>query len=228
MAGDEQAGRDGVLVALEGIDGAGTTTQARLLVGALEARGVAAHLTREPSDGPVGRLLREILAGRHAPTDATTHALLFAADRADHIQREVEPALAAGQLVVSDRWFHSSLAYQGAGEERAWIAELNCRARPPDLTIFLRVAPEVAAERRAASRAAEELFDALAMQRRVARGYDEVMAELGTSQRIEILDGEQPVDRIAAACLALVLSLSPSSPSPSRSPVGAPPGEERR
>lgn len=199
--------RAGLLVALEGIDGAGTTTQARRLAAALEERGVATHLTREPSDGPVGRLLREILAGKHASTDATTLSLLFAADRADHVQREVAPALAAGRVVVSDRWVHSSLAYQGAGEERAWIAELNKRARRPDLTLFLRVAPEVAADRRAASRDAEELFDALAMQRRVARGYDEVMAELGATDRIEILDGEEAVDRVAERCLALTLAL---------------------
>ena len=199
--------RAGLLVALEGIDGAGTTTQARRLAAALEERGVATHLTREPSDGPVGRLLREILAGRHAPTDATTLSLLFAADRADHVQREVAPALTAGAVVVSDRWVHSSLAYQGAGEERAWIAELNKRARRPDLTLFLRVAPEVAADRRAASRDVEELFDALAIQRGVARGYDEVMAELGATDRIEILDGEEGVDRVAERCLELTLAL---------------------
>jgi dTMP kinase len=195
-----------MLIVLEGIDGAGTTTQARLLAGALEERGSVAHLTREPSDGPVGRLLREILAGRHQPTDATTQALLFAADRADHIQREVEPALAAGRVVISDRWYHSSLAYQGAGEERAWIAELNRRARRPDLTIFLRVAPEVAAARRNAAHRTDELFDAPAMQRRVASGYLEVMAELAAIERIEIVDGEQPVDRVAETCLALALA----------------------
>jgi dTMP kinase len=195
------------LVVIEGIDGAGTTTQARMLVDALASRGVAAHLTREPSDGPVGRLLREILAGRHAPTDATTHALLFAADRADHIQREVDPALAAGTVVVSDRWYHSSLAYQGADEERAWVAELNRRARAPSLTLFLEVRPEVAAERRSRSGRPDELFDALALQRRVAAGYREVMAELGSRERIAVLDGERPVDAVAADCLARVLAL---------------------
>jgi dTMP kinase len=198
---------DGVLIVLEGIDGAGTTTQAGLLVRALAERGVAAHATREPSDGPVGRLLREILAGCHSPIDATTLSLLFAADRADHIQREVVRALAAGRVVVSDRWYHSSLAYQGAGEERAWIAELNRRARRPDLTLFLEVAPDVAARRRAASKRSDELFDADAMQRKVAVGYREVMKDLAASERIEIVDGEQPIERVAAACLALALSV---------------------
>ncbi|HWM84784.1 MAG TPA: dTMP kinase [Kofleriaceae bacterium] len=200
------SGGGGILIALEGIDGAGTTTQARLLCDKLGGRGVATHLTREPSIGPVGRLLREILAGEHAPTDATTLALLFAADRADHVQREVEPALAAGRVVVSDRWYHSSLAYQGAAEDRAWITELNRRARRPDLTIFLRVAPEVAARRRAVEHRPDELFDDLATQRRVALGYDEVMAELAAAERIETVDGEQPVERVADACLALALA----------------------
>jgi dTMP kinase len=205
MAGRTRSG-GGALIVLEGIDGAGTTTQSALLTAALDRHGIAAHRTREPSDGPVGRLLRQILAGEHAPTDATTLSLLFAADRADHIQREVEPALAAGRAVVSDRWYHSSLAYQGAGEERAWIAELNRRARRPDLTIFLRVAPEVAAGRRHASGRPDELFDALALQRRIASGYEEIMKELAGSERIATVDGEQPVDQVADACLALALT----------------------
>src|SRR5215510_4380033 len=117
----------GRLIVLEGIDGAGTTTQAGKLVEALRREGRDAHLTREPSDGPIGRLLREILSGKHAPVDATTMALLFAADRADHLQREVEPALKRGAVVVSDRWYHSSLAYQGSEEDREWILTVNGR-----------------------------------------------------------------------------------------------------
>jgi dTMP kinase len=192
-----------MLIVLEGIDGAGTTTQARRLTAALVAEGRDAHLTREPSDGPVGRLLREMLAGRHAPVDATTMALLFAADRADHIQREVAPALARGAVVVSDRWYHSSLAYQGAGEERAWIGVLNARARRPDLTILLDVDPAVAAARRAAAGRPDELYDAIEMQRRVASGYREVAAELAGRERIVILDGGRAVDALAAEVLRL-------------------------
>lgn len=189
------------LVVLEGIDGAGTTTQARRLAERLGARG---HLTREPSDGPVGRLLREMLAGKHAPVDATTMALLFAADRADHIQREVDPALARGLVVVSDRWYHSSLAYQGADEDRRWIEVLNARARKPDLTILLDVDPDVAAARRAADGRPVELFDALEMQRRVARGYREVCEKLRATERIVILDGARPVDDLTAEIWELV------------------------
>jgi len=200
------------LIVLEGLDGAGTTTQARRLVDDLRARGRAAHLTREPSDGPVGRLLREMLVGQHAiageKITQDTFSLLFAADRMDHLQREVEPALAAGAIVVSDRWYHSSLAYQGTGAERAWIRELNRRARRPELTILLRVRPEVAAERRVAAGRAQELFEDLAMQRKVAAGYDAVVDELrAAGERIEVLDGEQSLDAVAAQVAALVAPL---------------------
>ena len=138
-----------MLVVLEGIDGAGTTTQTRRLAAALTADGRSVHRTREPSDGPIGLLLRRMLAGEHAPVGHETMALLFAADRADHLQREVEPALARGSLVISDRWYHSSLAYQGSDADRAWIRTLNERMRRPDLTLFLRCDAEVAARRRA-------------------------------------------------------------------------------
>jgi dTMP kinase len=192
------------LIVLEGIDGAGTTTQAARLVESLRAAGREAHLTREPSDGPVGRLLREMLAGRHAPVDATTMSLLFAADRADHLQREVEPALARGAIVVSDRWYHSSLAYQGADEDRHWIEVLNQRARRPDLTILLEVAPEIAAARRKADARQDELYDALDMQKRVARGYREVAERLASRETIVTIDGNRPLDEVTADVRRLV------------------------
>ncbi len=203
MSGPRAAGR-GLLIAVEGIDGAGTTTQSRRLVDALAAAGIRAHWTREPSDGPVGLLLRRILAGEHAPVDATTLSLLFAADRADHCQREVGPALAAGTVVVSDRWYHSSLAYQGTGEQRAWIRELNRRALVPDLTLFLEVSAEAAAARRAADARSEEIFDALPMQQRIAAGYREVIAELRAHEIIQVVDGERSADAVAAQVWQLV------------------------
>ena len=197
----------GRLIVIEGLDGAGTTTQARRLVAHLGQD--RAHLTREPSDGPIGKLICEMLAGGHAIPGASlsqgTFGLLFAADRLDHMQREVEPALAAGKLVVSDRWYHSSLAYQGTGADRDWITQLNSRARRPELTIFLQVRPEVAAARRAAARRTEELFEAIEMQRAVDAGYKATLSELGAAgERIETIDGELPEDQVFALILALV------------------------
>ncbi len=216
------------LVVLEGLDGAGTTTQARLAVAYLGDRNCPAHLTREPSDNPIGLLLREFLAGRHAicrgddPTpvelDPATLALLFTADRMDHLQREVEPELTAGRVVVSDRWYHSSLAYQsGAGVDLDWIAACNSRARRPDLTIFLRIDPEVAAARRAAAGRSRELFDDLETQRRVNEGYGRAIKLVMTrGERVEVLDGKLPVHEVAAQVAALIddlVGLTPATTS---------------
>ena len=197
------------LIVLEGLDGAGTTTQARRLVEQLRALGRKAHLTREPSDGPIGRLIRELLTGQHAIPGAairqSTFGLLFAADRLDHLQREVEPQLAAGAMVVSDRWYHSSLAYQGTGADRDWITQLNARARPPDLTIFLQVRPEVAAQRRVAAGRVQELFDDLQMQQDVEAGYRATIAELtAQGERIEVIDGELPPDAVFQEIMRLI------------------------
>jgi dTMP kinase len=197
------------LIVLEGLDGSGTTTQVKRLVSHLTANGTQAHATREPSDGPVGRLLREMLTGGHgipgAKLSQNTFGLLFAADRLDHLQREIEPQLEAGATVVSDRYYHSSLAYQGTGADRDWIATLNARARRPDLTIFLRVSPDVAAARRAAAGRTQELFEDIRMQREVDAGYRAAIAELvAAGERIEIIDGEKTEDEVFANILALV------------------------
>lgn len=203
-----------LFIVIEGIDGAGTTTQSQRLADALETRGIQTHRTREPSDGPIGKLLRQILAGEHAPTDATTLGLLFAADRADHLQREIAPARAAGKLVISDRYYHSSLAYQGSEEERSWIATLNERADVPDCTFFLEVDPKVAAKRRSDDDRDEELFDKLETQMRVAEGYRQVIEERGSTERIERIDGHRSLDEIHEILVERTLALL-SNPDPS-------------
>jgi dTMP kinase len=200
------------LIVLEGLDGAGTTSQAKRLAEALRNRGVANLVTRQPSDGPVGTLLRQMLTGQHMMANGQAPSqdmfgLLFAADRMDHIEREVEPALAAGRVVISDRWYHSSFAYQAGADDRAWLAVLNQKARVPDLTIFLRVAPEVAAHRRMLAGRVQELFEDVPMQRRVAAGYDQVNAQLSDTERIEILDGEQTIEQVWQAIWALAEQL---------------------
>ncbi len=195
---------------IEGLDGAGTTTQVRRLVEHLNARGQRAHPTREPSDGPVGKLIREMLTGGHAIPDQalsqSTFGLLFAADRLDHLQREIEPKLAAGTWVVSDRYYHSSLAYQGTGADRDWIALLNARARKPDITVFLKVRPEVAAERRVAAGRTQELFEDLQMQRDVDAGYRATIDELtAQGERIITIDGEQSEDDVFVEIVRAVM-----------------------
>jgi dTMP kinase len=179
----------------------------------LRSRGKLAHATREPSDGPIGMLIREMLRGGHAlPVDKlsqSTFGLLFAADRMDHLQREVEPQIAAGAIVVSDRWYHSSLAYQGTGADRDWIAQLNARARRPDLTVFLKVRPEIAAARRVAAGRVAELFEDMKMQEDVDAGYKATLSELAAAgESIETLDGEASADDVFERVVAVTSRLT--------------------
>lgn len=198
--------RRGRFLVLEGLDGAGTTTQAAILAARLAARGRRVHLTSEPSAGPVGRLLRRALRGTVAgaggrPLDQRALALLFAADRVDHLVGEVEPRLASGVDVVSDRYALSSLAYQSAATgDLAWVEALNREAPAPDLTIFLEVRPGVALRRRYAASARREIFEVPAFQRRVAAAYRRALRRLrARGQRVALVDGEASREAVADA-----------------------------
>jgi dTMP kinase len=166
----------GLLIALEGIDGSGTTTQARLLRDWLTRSGREVHLTCEPSQGPIGTILRSILR-RELPRslDPAAVALLFAADRLDHVEHELRPRLAAGIHVVSDRYLASSLAYQSLDLELSWVREINSRAPAPDLTLYLRIDPALARARRGQRGEPEEIFDDHGLQLRISARYDELL-----------------------------------------------------
>ncbi len=196
----------GSLVALEGIDGSGITTQAKRLVDFLSSRGHRALLTSEPSGGDIGTLIRRRLAETtelSQPGTLRALSLLFAADRVDHFHRVVAPALASGVTVVSDRWYHSSLAYQRTGVERDWIMSLNRHTRTPDVTVLLEVSPEVGQQRRTAASRAPELFHDLQIQRDVVAGYRVTIAELrAEGERIEVVDGERSPDVVFSAVLS--------------------------
>lgn len=198
----------GSIVAFEGIDGAGLTTQAKLLVAYLNDHGHRAMYTAEPSNGPVGQVIRQLLAAPSAlahPGAMRTLSLLFAADRIDHFHRVVAPALAANVTVVSDRWYHSSLAYQRTGVERDWIMELNRQLRTPDVTIVLDVSPEVGLERRSGAGRPTELFHDPATQKAVVAGYRATIAELrAAGERILVVDGEASIAGVSGAVLQAV------------------------
>ena len=198
----------GRFIVLEGIDGAGTTTQTERLVTHLRGRGRAAQATREPSGGPIGRLLRELLLGQHPLPDGagvggSTMALLFAADRLDHLAREVEPLLAAGTDVVSDRYLLSSLAYQAVESDRPWVASLARGVRRPDLTILVDLPIAVAAERRRRAGRPVERYDADSYLARVAENYRQLAGETGAS----VVDGAGSPDEVGQAIAALADAL---------------------
>ena len=199
----------GRFVVLEGIDGSGTTTQAARLAASLRAAGHAVVSTREPSDGPLGVVLRQALTRRLVGLSDQALALLFAADRLDHLASVVEPALAEGKVVVSDRYVLSSLAYQGMRLPLSWVETLNAAARPADLTLYLEVDPRTAARRRQGRGGAAELFDADEVQRAVARAYGRVVRKHARAQRVVRLDGRAAPDEVAREILSRVRTVLP-------------------
>jgi|SRR5688572_11617607 len=198
----------GRFIVLEGIDGSGTTTQARALTDALSRRGHSVLSTHEPSDGSVGRLARQRLAADGPPLDPHALALLFAADRLDHVAGEIEPALADGRIVVCDRYVASSWAYQSLACPIDWVRAINRHAPWPDLTLWLDL-PVADAQQRIATRrdaigTPQEIFDAKRLQERIAIAYAEVLGdpELGGVVRV---DATKPQDEVAATLVRLCI-----------------------
>jgi dTMP kinase len=185
-------------VAVEGIDGAGTTSQIEALRQRLVRQGYRIHVTAEPSAGAVGRLIREQLARVEAPPAPATLALLFAADRLDHLQSDIEPALARGEHVLSDRYVLSSLVYQGLNNPLPWVRTINQAARPPDLTVLFQIDPNLAAARRRGRGGAEEIYDLGDIQQRLAARYEE-LAEGLPEHGIVRLDATPGFDQVTDA-----------------------------
>ena len=144
-----------MFIVFEGIDGCGKSTQAKMLAEWLESRGFLVLLTVEPTKTKLGAYIREILAGKEA-VDPAAFALLFTADRYEHLATEILPALDDGKIVICERYYYSTIAYQAAqGVDRPWLFEMNKYATNPNLVIFIDVKPKVAVTRKTG----EEIFE---------------------------------------------------------------------
>jgi dTMP kinase len=132
-------------VVFEGIDGCGKGTQANLLMGRLKDLGKEAVITREPTKGAVGKLIRDHLSNPFL--DDKSLALLFAADRIEHVEKEVIPNLDRGAIVISDRYAYSSIAYQGQTLDPEWVASINDHALRPDAVVLIDLDPATARKR---------------------------------------------------------------------------------
>jgi dTMP kinase len=208
----------GAFIVLEGVDGAGTTTHAKVLTDGLAKLNMAVHGTAQPSKGPIGAMLRQVLTGRvvvpsdngpHAP-QWSTMALLFAADRMDHLEAEIEPQLRAGVTVVCDRYHHSSVAYQSTTSHAGadviqWIKETNRFARRPDLTIVLNVPPAVARERRRA-RGGKEIFDDDGLQSALC-GFYATLERHFPDERIVHVSSDASMQAVSEQILKLALEV---------------------
>ncbi len=139
----------GVFITLEGVDGAGKSTQARQIENAFAERGFSVLLTREPTNSLHGREIRRIASEGRGGLEPREEAELFIRDREEHCRDELLPALESGRIVICDRYYHANIAYQGAlGLDPAEIRRLNEGRFPkPDLTLYLRVDPQLSLER---------------------------------------------------------------------------------
>ena len=202
----------GRFFALEGIDGSGKSTQLPLLARRLEALGRPCVQTREPTGGPMGTLLRQVLTGQ-VDCDSRVVAPLFVADRLDHLLRKGDGLLAlveGGSDVLCDRYYFSSYAYQSVDLPLEWVIGAN---RPcadllrPDATLFLDVAPELALERIARGRDHTELFETRERLTRTREQYFRAFEAEKDRERILILPGDQPPEELSRAIWARVAPL---------------------
>jgi dTMP kinase len=197
--------------AMEGIDGSGGTTQTAKLVAWLEAHGASEVLTTcEPSPGPVGRFIRSALAQGNPESRLGDSVLpyLFAADRRDHLDREIIPVLQRGGVVVTDRYYLSSLAYQSLSVGLARVVALNDGFRRPDLTIFLDLDPEVSLARIEARGEPLERFEALDRLREVREAYTAAIVHCRTDgESVVRIDASGTADEVHARVVAEVSAL---------------------
>jgi dTMP kinase len=200
----------GALIAIEGIDGAGSTTQTELLMAWLGRAGIPAIFTSEPSKGPIGVTMRLHLGRQLDLGGPQAEALGFAADRMDHVASEVAPALEKGLTVVTDRYYLSSLAYQALSCDLGWLLEINRFAIRPDLTVFLSVPVDVGVARFSGRATRERFEDNRDELVRISAQYDAAIAELRRhDEEIHVIDGTRApgevhaeIVRLAAAVLA--------------------------
>jgi dTMP kinase len=197
----------GYFITLEGGEGAGKTTQSTLLAEALSARGVPVLRTREPGGSPGAEVLRDLLLGGSIDWSPRAETLLHFAARAEHVAKTIEPALAAGTWVICDRFFDSTMAYQGYGQgaDRDFIADqTRLLGVAPDLTIMLDV-PEAVAEDRMRRRGEDadryERLDA-AFHARVREGFRSIAA--ADAQRCVLLDASGDIQSVHTAIMTAV------------------------
>ena len=187
MLGDPLMKR-GFLIVIEGIDGAGKTTHARKLVRWLRKNGIRTRYTFEPTRGAIGRILEKMASKRKV--DVRVEALLFAADRIDHLNKIIKPLLEKGFIIISDRYVHSSIAYQSITVgDQGWVEELNKFAEKPDLVILLDVDPETGLKRIKRKRAR---FERIEILKKVREKY----LELAEREGFKVINANRGVEEV--------------------------------
>jgi dTMP kinase len=194
----------GRFVVFEGLDGSGKTTQMARIQKRLTRMGINAVVTCEPTEGPVGVLIRQMLAGRIV-TDPRTLAALFAADRTDHLvtpDTGVKALMEKGRTVLCDRYYFSSYAYHAKDMDLEWVITLNAvnaQILKPDLTLFIDVAPNTCLERIRAGRTHLDLFEKIDILTRVRDNYFAAFERLKDQETVKVVDGNASEDEVEQA-----------------------------
>jgi len=202
----------GLFISFEGIDGSGKSTQARLLAQTLRTRGLDVVLTREPGGSPGAEEIRAlVLEGPPDRWSAETELLLFTAARRDHLERTIRPALAAGQIVICDRFADSTRMYQGlrGAGLRAKVDALHALmiGQEPDLTVLVDMEPNTGLARALARQGHEERFEAFGadLQHAMRAGFLDLAKE--QPDRFVVVNGAGSIEDVAQAVFAAVMPL---------------------
>jgi dTMP kinase len=196
-------------ITLEGVDGSGKSTQAKLLKEALEAEGHSVLLTREPGGSPGAEEIRSlVLEGEPDRWSAETEILLFTAARRDHLERTILPALAAGTIVICDRFVDSTRVYQGLtrGDLRDVVDKLHALmiGREADLTLLFDMDPKLGLARAKARQTTEERFEDMGLEMQLAMRQGFLALAKGAPERFAVIDAGRDIEAIAADTLAAV------------------------
>lgn len=191
-----------LFIALEGIDGSGKSTQAKLLTEYLQSRGHKVYTTCEPTEGPIGRMIREIFNHR-MEGDQRTIAALFVADRLEHLLNKhngIVKMMQDGYTVITDRYYFSSYAYHSVHMDMDWVIEANklsAQILRPDLNIYIDISPEVSMTRIKKDRTSVEMYETLENQKLVYSKYSEAFEKQKAVEKVISINGNQSVEKIS-------------------------------
>jgi dTMP kinase len=199
----------GRFIVFEGIDGSGKTTQAKMLAEHLEKRGKKVFLTAEPTSLPTGKALRAALGGKVKKSECEM-AVLFVEDRIAHNiegEESIGALVEAGAYVICDRYYYSTLAYQGQSTDYAWVKSMNLNCpeiRKPDLCVYIDLLPEQSLERISKGRESVEIYENLETLTKVRNKFLSVIDDLRATDNICVIDGYRTPEEISADIRAAI------------------------
>ena len=192
----------GKFIVFDSLDGAGNSTQVKLLADYLNKIGEKTHITKEPTSGLIGGLIKSQLTHDWKSSPECLQ-LLFSADRAYHLEKEIIPLLKKGVNVISDRYFFSTMAYGNLEiKDLDWLIEINKKFILPDLTFFLKVSPKICIQRIKKDRFEITLFEKEEILKKVWKNYEALAKKF---KNIYIIDGERSIDKISKEIIKIVI-----------------------